>query len=150
MRRPSPRELSLVARALLTVAAVRVALWARGAGAVRRRIAARRVAGSAGLGDMREIAWSVDVASRFVPGATCLTRALSGQALLARRGAASTVLVSLSPGDGSRPSPHAWLLCNDTILLGGRSADFQNHRGLVAFRTDGGVERAPQARERSA
>lgn len=81
---------------------------------------------------LAEVAWSVAAAARAVPGASCLTQALAGQALLARRGIASTVEVSL-PAGGAGFRPHAWLIAGGRVLLGGTAAEHARHHRLTAF-----------------
>lgn len=84
---------------------------------------------------LTEVAWSVRATARLVPGATCLTQASAGQLLLARRGYASTVRLSLplhSAATGTL-APHAWLLSGNTIVLGGTSEDYIHHRPLHDF-----------------
>ena len=85
--------------------------------------------------DLAEIAWSVRNAARLVPGATCLTQASAGQLLLARRGFATTVRLSV-PDQAAEPgrlAPHAWLMAGDTIVLGGTPEDYGRHRVLHDF-----------------
>lgn len=89
--------------------------------------------------DLAEIAWSVRNAARLVPGATCLTQASAGQLLLARRGLASTIRLSVpaqAPAPG-RLAPHAWLMAGDTIVLGGTAEDYARHRALHDFTLPG-------------
>ena len=85
--------------------------------------------------DLAEIAWSVRNAARLVPGATCLTQASAGQILLARRGHASTVRLSVPAmaGTPGKLAPHAWLMAGDIIVLGGTSQDYARHRPLHDF-----------------
>lgn len=123
----------------MAVAATRTALSLRRTGAVRAAIARRAPSAPPDLADQREVAWSVAAAARLVPGATCLTQALAGQALLARRGRDSTVRVSIpdtSPDGTLRP--HAWLMAGNTILLGGTAAEYDAHRTVTEFRASGG------------
>ncbi|KKN63847.1 hypothetical protein LCGC14_0497770 [marine sediment metagenome] len=85
--------------------------------------------------DLREIAWSVSATARLVPGATCLTQALAGDWLLARRGRTGEIQLSLPVGEASEGfRPHAWLICNGHIVLGGTQADYDGHRFFGAAR----------------
>jgi hypothetical protein len=137
LRRAKPRELLLIAQALRAVCLSRWHLLRRDHDALRCIIdsAAPAVRGSAPHADLTEVAWSVAAAARLVPGATCLTQASAGQLLLARRGYASTVRLSLprSGGPAGPIAPHAWLMAGDTIVLGGTSLDYANHRPLHDF-----------------
>lgn len=125
-----------LAKALTAVAWVRMALWRHRLERVRRQIAANPVQAEAGIEDLRVVAWSVVATARVIPAATCLTQALAGQYLLARRGFYSTVRLSVC-GTDTAPQPHAWLLSGDTIALGGTAAEFRRHRALVDYQTSG-------------
>jgi hypothetical protein len=135
LRWPSRSEARLLAAALAEVARTRAALSLRRTEAVRARTA-RFAAAPAGTGAasqqaaLAEVAWSVTAAARLVPGASCLTQALAGQALLARRGVAATVRLSL-PAEGAAFRPHAWLVAGRTLVLGGCAAEYARHRTLA-------------------
>ncbi len=62
--------------------------------------------------------WSVSVASHYVPGATCLARALVAQGMLRRAGQASQVRLGVSLRPKDRLQAHAWLERDGRILLG--------------------------------
>jgi len=63
------------------------------------------------------IVWAVELASRYVP-ATCLSRALSAQVLLARRG--YPVLLHFGAvKEGDRFLAHAWLESEGQVVIGG-------------------------------
>lgn len=134
-RAPSPRRLGLLLRALLAVAVVRLLLSLRLGGALRDRLARAPVRDEPSPAEQREVAWSVAAAARLVPGATCLTQAMAGQALLSRRGKASTVRITLpAEAPGGALKPHAWLLASSTILLGGTTQELAAHRPITEFR----------------
>lgn len=52
---------------------------------------------------------------------TCLTRALAGRIMLARRGAPSTLVFGVAV-DGETLSAHAWLMTAEGVVCGGRVA----------------------------
>ncbi len=62
--------------------------------------------------------WSVSVASGYVPGATCLVRALVAQNMLRRAGQASQIRLGVSLRREDRFQAHAWLEQDGRILLG--------------------------------
>ena len=133
----SQRRIPALIEAAGCVLSTRIALSLRRTKAVRRGIAAMTLGRPPRAGDLRVVAWSVRATARAIPGATCLTQALAGQRMLARRGIASDVRITL-PGDAAAGlAPHAWLLCGDTILLGGSAAEAQAHRTLVVYGADG-------------
>ena len=64
------------------------------------------------------MAKAVTLASRLVPGASCLTQALALQLILGQRGYATEVRIGVK-ADGSDVVAHAWLLSNGKIAIGG-------------------------------
>ena len=118
---PPARRRALVP-ALATVLLVRLCLpyvplrmWKRVVGRVRGRALS---AGGARVA-AEDIAWAVCRASRDVPGATCLTQALSAQLLLSRRGYASLLRIGVTRAPGNQLRAHAWLESNSLIVVGG-------------------------------
>ena len=115
-------ERSLVMKAWFTVSAVRVLLWV-----VPYRwldawlLTPRTAAPHAGV-STEAIALSVERASRFVPGATCLVQALSGGWLIRRAGGSSTLRFGVAK-DGDAFKAHAWLESDGRILIGGGTAE---------------------------
>jgi hypothetical protein len=66
---------------------------------------------------VEKIAWAVELVSRYVP-ATCLSRALAAQVLLARRG--YPVLLHFGAvKEGERFLAHAWLESEGQVVIGG-------------------------------
>ena len=123
-----PLRRRLLLRSLAAVAAVRVGVtllpfrsWRSGF-AVRRSAPARRSA--------RDIAWAVEVASPYVPRATCLVQALAAQFLLSREGHASRLRIGVAPSP-TRLDAHAWLESDGEILLGGAAAP--RYRALLTL-----------------
>lgn len=106
----------LLGSAFVTVARVRIALWVLPWRRLGSSIAiARNVTPTPPSPERLD--WTVRVASRAVPYATCLTQAVALQRLLARHGYRSTVLVGVCSRDG-RFLAHAWVECEGQTLLG--------------------------------
>lgn len=142
IRRLRRREAVLLGQALGAVLLARAHLWRGAHRDLRRLIESHPVpdpAAAVPRADLAEIAWSVRTAARLVPGATCLTQASAGQLLLARRGLATTIRLSV-PGQAAEPgrlAPHAWLMAGNTIVLGGTAEDYGRHRPLHDFTLPG-------------
>jgi len=66
----------------------------------------------------RQLARRIERLARLVPGASCLTQALALQYLLARSGHACTIKVGVRCDDAGRFAAHAWVTCEDQIVLG--------------------------------
>lgn len=79
---------------------------------------------------MREIAWAVQAMSRYVPAATCLTQALTGQILLNRRGYPAQVEIGVAKDEKGQFIAHAWLCCDDVVLIGGSAASLKRYTSL--------------------
>lgn len=115
----SGSEAFFLCRCLLVVAAVRLGLTLFSYNRVRGVVTRLNARQCASMGELRLVAWGVAAAARFVPGATCLTQALSGQYLLARQGNASNVRIGIERGTGEQLKAHAWLVSDNHIVLGG-------------------------------
>ncbi|WP_420870834.1 lasso peptide biosynthesis B2 protein [Donghicola mangrovi] len=85
----------------------------------------------ANASDLREVAWSVSSAARLVPAATCLTQALTGAWIMAKRGWQCDVCLTIPRNSVESFEPHAWLLHDSVIILGGTPVDYTHH---VPFR----------------
>jgi hypothetical protein len=70
-----------------------------------------------GSKSLERLVWAIKIASRMMPGATCLCCALALQRLLARNGHRSELWIGIEK-EGDRFGAHAWLLHGDDILIG--------------------------------
>jgi hypothetical protein len=96
---------ALLGRALFTLARVRVALWLV---PWRRLLPALHTTRRVGRFQPRRLEWAIRIASRAVPGATCLTQAMALHELFARFGYPSIVQVGVRRGERDF-SAHAWV-----------------------------------------
>lgn len=80
--------------------------------------ALRAAAGTSAAEDRARVGWAVASAARFVPGATCLPQAMAAQAMLARRGIASTIQTGFDRTDAKGVEGHAWLVCDGDVVVG--------------------------------
>ncbi|MEQ5787982.1 lasso peptide biosynthesis B2 protein [Erythrobacter sp. NFXS35] len=128
-RRPALRGLRAAAfdaRCLAVLAIMRIALSTIGYTAIRRKMP-RAEARTDSQFWARQVARRIERLARFVPGATCLTQALALQFVLARTGHASLLQIGVRKGADEAFSAHAWVTCNDRVVLGQRGtqlADF--------------------------
>jgi len=115
-----------LARALATVAAIRLALWMLPFRVIRPAIGriTRRPRGAGADGeDARRIAWAVMAAAARVPRATCLTQALAAQVLLARIGERAHLRLGVVRNRDAPALAHAWLEHRGQVLVGGAWMD---------------------------
>jgi len=121
--RISSAECSLLIKAAFTVVVIRAGLWVLPFRTLRRiqakvtRQSASREA--ADLISADRIVWSVEVASRYVPRATCLTQALACQVLLARQSCPSHLTIGVAKSQQGKLEAHAWLESQGHIVIGG-------------------------------
>jgi len=115
-------------RVLVLLLVVRVGLWCATLSTLRRvlRWWARprlRPPGPAGTAEDPAVAvrlvGTVQAIGRWVPKATCLTRALAAQALLARHGIGSRLHIGVARDKRGVLAAHAWLERDGVVILGG-------------------------------
>jgi hypothetical protein len=122
--RVSSTERALFLNTALLVLAIRVGLLVLPCRAVRRRLVVRTDDKSAARHhSVEQIVWAVRAASRYVPGATCLTQALAAQWLLGRSGHDASVLIGVRKDDRLGFQAHAWVICGTQVVIGGPAAD---------------------------
>jgi hypothetical protein len=117
-RRLPLRVLGLALATLEIMLAVRVALWLVPFRRIRRVVESRGPMRSIeGRVTARQIAWMVQVASRYIPRSTCLTQALTAQLLLNAAGIQNQLRIGVARGD--QFESHAWIECEGRVLVGG-------------------------------
>jgi len=131
INRPA-HERRLLMRAWLLVAAIRTGLWIAPLDLVRRA-AVRCTTNTRRPADAGHIVWAVITGARYFPRATCLTQALAAHAMLAGSGQASRIEIGVAKDSASRFEAHAWVICNDRIVLGG--PEVSRYTPLLAFET---------------
>jgi hypothetical protein len=81
-----------------------------------------------------QVIWAVTAASRRVPGrTTCLSRALTVQAMLARSGYPSRLQVGVVRGKQGQVEGHAWVEYEGRVLIGGTPSEIEAFTPLAAF-----------------
>jgi hypothetical protein len=76
------------------------------------------------------VAWAVTVSSRYVPGATCLSRALATKVLLCRRGQAAVLRIGVNRSKSGNFEAHAWVESNGRIIIGGSDVILKDYTSL--------------------
>jgi hypothetical protein len=113
-------ERELVLRALLLVAAIRVALWVLTFQRLQRVIESWN-----SWGHLRNdlpigrLVWAVRAASRRIPAASCLAQSLALHCLLTRAGHPSEVRIGVTKDREGGFGAHAWVECAGQPLLSG-------------------------------
>jgi Transglutaminase-like superfamily len=80
------------------------------------------------------LTWAIQSASRFVPRATCLAKAIALQALLARRGRVAILHLGVKTTRTAGFEAHAWLELDGQIILGEGAQ--QGFATLLSHRAD--------------
>jgi hypothetical protein len=131
LRASSERKFLLLS-ALLTVLRVRISLTFLGYKRARHSRPSTRTTRTGVRAD--QIARDVSRVSRFVIGATCLTQAVAAQRLLSMHGYESTIRIGVK-SEGKRLKAHAWLLCQQRVILGGEAESLSGYSVLTDFPT---------------
>jgi hypothetical protein len=101
--------------------AFRLGIWLFPFPRVRRAaqwVGRRRARRWAGQVTPRDVSWAVQAGSRIVPGATCLTQAFVGKAMLDWAGIAASLRIGVAKSDNQRFEAHAWVESGGRILVG--------------------------------
>lgn len=122
--RLAPSERFLLAEALFFLICIRLGLYVLPFGTVRRLTrssvsATRRKPERAVSGMANRLVWAVRVSSKFVPAATCLTRAIAVRTLLGRRGYDAQIHIGVAKSEDRGFHAHAWVELDGSILIGG-------------------------------
>jgi hypothetical protein len=124
-------------RLLLTsavlVPATRVGLWVLPFTTVRGllgRLAPEPPPSSSGGHPVQRIRRAISLVSRYVPGASCLTRALSAQALLRRDGHPASLHIGVAREDDGQLVAHAWVESNGRVVIGGSPVRLRRYTAL--------------------
>lgn len=67
----------------------------------------------------QRIAWAIQVASRFVPRATCLPQALAAQLLLVQSAYPAALQIGVARNLDGEFEAHAWVISESGIVIGG-------------------------------
>ncbi len=113
------RERILLLRALWRLGAARTGLTLFRFPLVDRWFAADGAGFCAGgaIG-VERIAWSIQVAARYVPRSTCLVQALAARSLMARYGYRSELRIGVNRDSRGAFEAHAWLEYNGKTVVG--------------------------------
>ena len=114
-------EFVLLVRALRTVASFRIALWLLPYNRVRRFFSTEQVVADSIVSPARIVRF-IDAVSQYVPGATCLVRALAAETLLRRYGHHACLRIGVSKGSSQALLAHAWVESDGQVVIGGEEA----------------------------
>jgi hypothetical protein len=119
-----PQEKVLALRAVLLMLLVRLALWLLPYDSVDRAVRSIAVPGrvQGPQPPLSRLVRAVERAARVVPASSCLTRALTAEVLLARRGYCPQLRLGVARGSRGEFEAHAWLDVDGATLVGASEA----------------------------
>lgn len=120
-------------KCLLALGAMRLALSIAGYSAIRARMPRADVTPQAHY-YARQLGRRIERLARLVPGASCLTQALALQWLLARAGHRCDLQIGVRRGGDGRFAAHAWVTCNDRVVLGAAGTRIDEFTTLAGVR----------------
>jgi Transglutaminase-like superfamily len=120
--RLSKWELLLLLKAAITVAAVRLALWLVPYDKIRAYLKKPQPVSNHPQSAASVVRF-VNAASRVIPLATCLTRAVAAELLLRRNGHDASLQIGVSKTTSNNLLAHAWVESGGVIVIGGDEAE---------------------------
>ncbi len=130
---PLRARISRDARCLAALVVMRIALSCAGYAAIRKRMPQAKTSAQSHY-YARQLARRIERLARFVPRASCLTQALALQYLLARSGHKSELQVGVRRDEAGRFLAHAWVSCNERVVLGAASTRLSDFTPLAERR----------------
>jgi len=67
---------------------------------------------------IEKVVWAVSLLSRYIPGATCLTQALTTMVLLGRRGYPASLRFAVAKDERGKLQAHAWVENERQVIIG--------------------------------
>lgn len=135
---------AVLARAVFTLGAARLATWFLPFEVGRRLLVGRRqVATRAITSD--QVRWAMLHAQRVIPQATCLPQALAAEALLTRGGLPAQLQIGVRKTSAGTLAAHAWVESDGRIVVGDLGAELGSYTRLPTLpRVWPGSENADQ------
>ena len=120
LARLSGGELLVLAKALVWISAIRLALWL----VPFRYFKLTPWVAPGAARDTDRLTWAVLAAAALVPKSTCLVRALAAQRLFARHGHASHLHIGVAQSVEEGFAAHAWLEYRGAVLVGRMNTEY--------------------------
>lgn len=133
--RLAARHAGLLMHSFVLLAAVRIALYTTTYHRIAKYVRVDNL-GPEGRRPVYLIVWAIEHASRMVPRANCLTRALVLQYLLGRNGHGSIIRVGVAQSDVAVFEAHAWVLYEGGVIMGGTAEEISRYTPIVDLAAD--------------
>lgn len=131
--RSRSKDIFLLLNALYWVCRVRLGLTFSTFEKMRRRLLPETLTPSGAAVDIQRLAWSVRRVARIVPMASCLTRALALQTILARKGVSVELVLGVGSSASTEFFAHAWLEKDGQIVIGGSERKLGSYSRLATY-----------------
>lgn len=113
----------ILLKTLLLMVKIRLMLWLMPFGSIQKSLTKVKQT-SAGDMPVSNLTWSVNVASHYVPQATCLINALTGYSLFSQYGYPSQIKIGVDKSSKGEFEAHAWLEYEDEVVIGGSEKEY--------------------------
>lgn len=134
--RLSPWERRLLLRSALLLGGIRLGLSLLSFERLQGLLSRLRQPGAAPRPDphsLERITWAVEAASRWVPAATCLTRALAAQVLFSQHHCPTELRIGVARNRAGALEAHAWLEAGQGKVVIGDSGDLGRYTLLPSL-----------------
>lgn len=123
------RDRAVLARAVVTLGAARLATWVLPFATGRRLLVGRRRSLPPGL-TREQVRWAMAQAQRVVPRATCLPQAIAAEALLTRGGLPADLQIGVRKTSAGKLAAHAWVESGGRVVVGDLGAELATYTRL--------------------
>ena len=120
------KERQILLKAFILLILIRLGLWLLPFRTLQRtleRLFQHPVTSDSRSPSPEKFSWAVSVVSQYVPAASCLTQALTLQALLSREGIHSDLAIGVARDDATGITAHAWVEIDGRVIIGGQERD---------------------------
>lgn len=126
-------RVALHAEAMLLLILARIGLWTAKTETVRRRLAPKPRPMADNGAVALQVARAVRRMARLVPRASCLTQAIAGQVMMARRGVPSVIRIGVAIGEVKGFEAHAWVVAARRVVIGDDATGLERFSGITEF-----------------
>lgn len=126
------RHRFLFIKCLLLLLAVRFTLSTRGYKAVLGWIETAQPSRKRALSPQL-LTWTIETAARFIPGASCLTRALALRYLLAQAAVDACIEIGVRTTESGTFKAHAWVKMDDGLITNDTPDNIARYKVIAAL-----------------
>lgn len=125
-------EIALLGRTLMMLWLVRLGLWVLPYDKLCQLLFSRGHVIAAGPthASVSQIVRMVKALSRYIPAATCLTKALVTKVLLDRLGQPANLQIGVTKSSAGNLEAHAWVELDGKVVIGGRHREISRYTVL--------------------